>query len=121
MTVEKIQGGLAVAEFPHTSNRQARGAQDLLGIGSIVFQTVAIRAPTDHSEALDAQFVLKRAAVLRDILEQDDAVSTGRPHPFELVMPVRRLLDQAAQCSPTKRIADEDPDLVAFLDQSKIE
>ena len=89
-----------MAKLPDAGNRQACRAQDLLGIAPIVLQPVAVGAAADDVKALLAQGILQLAAILRRHFRTTECRPTGRPNPFELASPVRRLRDQAGQRAP---------------------
>jgi hypothetical protein len=117
---EKVERGPSLGEFPGAGDRQARVAKHPLGVGTIIFQAVAVRAAADDVESLAPQLVLQLAAVLRDVLEQNDSILAGRTNPIELAAPIGRLLHQPGERAAGERVADRDLDLVPFLHQSKI-
>ena len=100
MRGKKVERGRPLGEFPGAGDRQACSAKHLLGVGAIIFQAVAVRAAADDVESLAPQLVLQLAAILRDILEQNDPILAGGTNPVELAAPIGGLLHQ-----PGKRAA----------------
>ena len=66
-----------------------------------------------------AQLVLERAEA--DRFEQDHALVAGLADPVELGSPVVDARDHAGHRARGQRLADRDPDLVAFGDQPQVE
>ena len=67
--LQEVERRRSIGKFPVASDREAGSGKDPLRIGAIILQAIAIGAAADDVEALAAQFVLQRAAVLGDILE----------------------------------------------------
>ncbi len=79
--VDVPRGGIVSREFVHRRNIQAELRQHALPVSAVGLQPVTEGRAADHVEALRAQLVLHRTAVLGDVLEHDDAVFAGRLHP----------------------------------------
>jgi hypothetical protein len=117
---EKVERGPSLGEFPGAGDRQARVAKHPLGVRTIIFQAVAVRAAADDVEFRPPQLALQLAAVLRDVLEQNDTILAGGLNPVVLAAPIGRLLQHSGERARAEGCRSR-PDLVPLLDQSEVQ
>ena len=104
--LQKLQRVIATGELPEAGGRKTDLPHHTLRVAAVVLEPVAVSTAADDVEAVTPQRVLRLAAALRNVFEQDDAFATGGTEPRQLGPPIRDLLDQAGERSLAQGVGD---------------
>ena len=102
-------------ELVDPADGKAEVGENALREGAIVLEPIAIGAATDDLIAVAAQLLLQRAAIVRDVLEQDDPVLAGLPNPVEVSAPIRGPRHHAGEDVVAAGLGNENPHLMARI------